>query len=150
MTERRPDPRPEDFRFHCDIEVRFRDLDAMGHVNNAVYATFFEVARTGYAKALGLAGSGRELFPFIMLDIHCRFVAPAVLGDTLVAHLRTASVGTKSFVFEYLVTRRNDGAVVATGSSTQVYYDYQQQRTLPVPPEYRERLERLEGRRLSG
>lgn len=152
MTDvRRQDPKPEEFRFSCDIEVRFRDLDANAHVNNAVYATYFEVARTGYMKALGLDGSaedGAALFPFIMLDVYCRFVAPVVFGDVVVAHLRTASIGTKSFVFEYLLTRRGDGAAVAVGSSTQVYYDYRAQRTLPVPAELGARIERLEGRRL--
>jgi acyl-CoA thioester hydrolase len=151
MNVRRTVPKPEDFQFHCDIEVRFRDLDAMGHVNNAVYATYFEVARTGYVKALGLAdfGSGvLDLFPFIMLDLHCRFLAPAVLADVLVAHVRTVSIGNKSFAFEYLITRRKGGEAVATGSSTQVYYDYREQKTLPVPQGFRERLERLEGRRI--
>jgi acyl-CoA thioesterase FadM len=66
----------------------------------------------------------------------------------LVVHLRAASIGTKSFVFEYLVTRKADGAPVAAGRSTQVYYDYARQQTLPVAQEFRERLERLEGRRL--
>jgi acyl-CoA thioester hydrolase len=150
--ERRPQPRMEDFRFHHDFEVRFRDLDPMGHVNNAVYATYFEVARTGYMKELGVTpfeGDGIDLFPFIMLDVHCWFVAPALFTDVLRTYVRTSSIGTKSFAFEYLVTRRKDGAVVAVGSSTQVYYDYQQQRTIPVPHDFRERLERIEGRALS-
>jgi acyl-CoA thioester hydrolase len=150
MSQRPPLPTPEDFRFHCDLEVRFRDLDAMGHVNNAVYATYFEVARLGYVKAAGAPGDGAvlEVFPFIMLDLQIRFVDQAGLGEILRVHVRTRSIGTKSFVFEYLITRPADGAVVAVGSSTQVYYDYREHRTLPVPPAFRERLERLEGRRL--
>jgi len=46
-------PSPSDFRFHKEIEVRFRDLDAMGHVNNAAYMTYFEMGRTGYMAAIG-------------------------------------------------------------------------------------------------
>jgi acyl-CoA thioester hydrolase len=150
MSQRPPLPHPDQFRFHVDVEVRFRDLDAMGHVNNAVYATYFEVARLGYVKALGTPESGdvRGLFPFIMLDLQIRFVSESRLGDVLRVHVRTASVGTKSFVFEYLVTRVGDGAVVTVGSSTLVYFDWGQHRTLPVPADFRERLERLEGRRL--
>jgi acyl-CoA thioester hydrolase len=84
-----------------------------------------------------------------MLDLQIRFVSEARLGDVLRVHVRTASVGTKSFAFEYLVTRAADGAVVTTGSSTLVYFDWGQHRTLPVPADFRERLERLEGRRLT-
>ena len=144
------DVRLPEFPCVVPVEVRFRDLDAMGHVNNAVYATYFEVARLGYVKALGTPSSGdvRELFPFIMLDLQIRFVSEARLGDVLRVHVRTATLGTKSFAFEYLVTRTGDGAVVTVGSSTLVYFDWGQHRTLPVPPDFRERLERLEGRRL--
>jgi acyl-CoA thioester hydrolase len=150
MSQRPPLPHADQFRFHLDIEVRFRDLDAMGHVNNAVYATYFEVARLGYVRALGTPGSGdvHALFPFIMLDLQIRFVAEARLGDVVRVHVRTASVGTKSFTFEYLVTTVGEGKVVTVGSSTLVYFDWREHRTLPVPPEFRERLERLEGRRL--
>lgn len=84
-----------------------------------------------------------------MLDLQFRFVTPAVFRDVLVAHLRTTSIGTESFIFEYLLTRRADGVVVATGRSTQVYFDYRQQRTLPVPPELRVRIERFEDRQLT-
>lgn len=149
MSERQAIPRPEDFRFHCEIEVRFRDLDAFRHVNNAVYATYFEVARLAYVRALGLGADGHgidDLLPFIMLDLYCRYVDQAVLGDVLLGYVRTVKVGTRSFVFEYLVTRRRDGAVMAVGHSTLVYYDYAARRTLPVAPEFRARLERMEGR----
>ena len=40
------------FKFSTQIEVRFRDLDALGHVNNAVYLTYFEIARLHYCKHL--------------------------------------------------------------------------------------------------
>ena len=149
MSARQSVPRAKDFRTRFDIEVRFRDLDAMGHVNNAVYATYFEVARLGYVKAMGYAdfeGDVADLQPFIMLDIQCRFLAQVGLDEGLVVHIRTVSIGTKSFAFEYLITRRKDGTAVTTGRSTQVYYSYQEQKTLAVPKDFRDRIERLEGR----
>ncbi|MEI7703233.1 MAG: thioesterase family protein [Deltaproteobacteria bacterium] len=145
-------PRAEDFRVHRDIEVRFRDLDGMAHVNNAVYATYFEVARVAYVKALGHAdpdGPLEALQPFIMLEMNCRFLAQVRFGEDLVVHIRTVSIGTKSFAFEYLLCRRKDGAAVATGRSTQVYFSYADQETLPIPEGFRNRIERLEGRAMS-
>lgn len=144
-------PSPGDFKFHYPVEVRFRDLDAMGHVNNAAYFTFFEVARTGYMRAIGHASaagkSHGELFPFILLDISCRFLAPATLGQTLGLHLRTTRAGTKSFHFEYLITDPG-GEPVAVGRSTQVYYDYAGARTAPIPTRFRELLSTYEGREI--
>jgi len=149
MSERPPTPRIEDFRAHFDVEVRFRDLDAFSHVNNAVFATYFEGARLGYVRALGHAPPDADvvtLQPFIMLEFQCRFLAQVGYGDPLAVHVRSASVGTKSFVLEYLITPRSDGVAVATGKTTQVCFDYSAQRTIPVPPHFRECIERFEGR----
>jgi len=141
-------PRPEDFRFFCEVVPRFRDLDAMRHVNNAVYFTYFEIARTGYMKAIGNwsgdEGSFRLRFPFILLQVSCRYVSPAGMDDVLKVHLRTSRLGTKSFEFEYLVTAA-DGRVVAVGNSVQVHYDYAAGKTLPIPDSFRAMIEGYEG-----
>jgi acyl-CoA thioester hydrolase len=146
-------PTPDDFKFHCEVEVRFRDLDAMGHVNNAVYFSYFEVARTGYMRALGHRPpdeiSFADLYPFIILDLYCKYLAPAKLSQKLNVYLRTSRLGTKSYEFEYLITDQDDGRPIAVGNSTQVYYDYRQEQTLPIPEDFRSRIENLEGKKLS-
>ncbi len=141
-----------DFRFSCPITVRFRDLDAMGHVNNAVYFTYFEVGREGYTKALGHVSESetdpRRRYPFILAKASCTYLASATAGETLDIHIRTAKVGQKSFDFAYLITNRPDGRAIATGSSTMVAYDYVAGRTVEIPEGYLECIERLEGRPL--
>jgi len=143
-------PLPQDFPVTCTVQVRFRDLDAMNHVNNAVYLTYFEVGRGAYLKALlgpdvTLRSLGEQL-PFILLDVYCRYVSPAELGEVLEISVRTCKVGTKSFAFEYLIRATDDGRTVAVGHSTQVYYDYANRCTAPVPETLREAIERVEGR----
>jgi acyl-CoA thioester hydrolase len=151
MSASRTVPRVDDFNFHCLVDVRFRDLDAMGHVNNAAYLTFFEVARSEYMRALGHAEPDApmaELFPFILAEVSCRYLAPASLGDRLRVYLRTTRFGTKSFEFEYLIGHHETGAAIAFGRSQQVYFDYAVQQTLPVPATFRSLVERLEERSL--
>ena len=145
-------PDIEDFRFSHEVEVRFRDLDAMGHVNNAVYLTYLEVARAAYMQGLGHASPDERslpvLFPFVISDISCRFFSPVRLGDRLVVHVRADQVGAKSFLFDYLVTTVEDNHMVASAQSRQVSYDYAAGRSMPMPPELRRLLEKREGRRL--
>ncbi len=153
MPPSREIPTPDAFRFHCDIDVRFRDLDGMGHVNNAVYLTYFEVARAEYSRALGLVKGEEEdptrRFPFILLEASCRFLAPIAMSDPLRVHMRTARFGTKSSVFEYLIVRRSDAMPMALGHTTQVSYDYAARRSVPVPDDLRATIEAYEGRCLS-
>ena len=145
---------PSQYAVHCEIEVRFRDLDAMGHVNNAVYFTYFEVGRTKYMRSLGhwpeeeaSDQSMGEKYPFIMLDAYCRFRSPARLGEKLTVHLRIPALGKKSFRFEYLITGQ-DGRLVASGHSAQVTFDYRAGKSIEIPAWLAERVERLEGRTL--
>jgi acyl-CoA thioester hydrolase len=141
-----------DFTVHRPVEVRFRDLDAMGHVNNAAYLTYFEIAREAYAHKLGHCPVGeddpRELFPFILLEVTCRYLAPAGMNDHLLVHARVPRIGTRSFELQYLITRGGDGLVVASGRSAQVYFDYATGETRPLSDDFVARIEALERRSL--
>ncbi len=142
-----------------EIQVRFRDLDAMGHVNNAVYLTYFELGRQAYFEAVGLtdrrsAGplDARALFPFILAEVSCRYLKPIPLGAKVHLGIRTASVGRKSWVFEYLLADRppgeEDAVLFAAGRSVQVAYDYDRAESMPLPAELLDAMSRLEGRNL--
>ncbi len=142
-------PTAAEFPLSTEVEVRFVDVDAMGHVNNANYATFFEEARVAYFReAYPEEFSDRQLettFPFILLDLYCRYLSPVRMGERLRVSIRLARMGGKSFDFEYLITSRTDGRAVATGRTTQVYFNYAEDRTEPVPDPLRKAFARIEG-----
>lgn len=148
MSTTDPVPSADEFPLTRRVEVRFVDVDAMGHVNNANYATFFEEARVAYFRqAIPGTVSNRELegaFPFILLDLYCRYLSPVRLGEVLDVGIRLTRMGGKSFDFEYLVTSRTDGRAVATGRTTQVYFDYAGNRTERVPESLRAAFARIE------
>jgi len=145
-------PDQEDFRHSCDIDVRFRDLDPMGHVNNAVYLTYFEMARSSYFKALGHVPEGEEptyqaLFPFILADVTCKFLYPAKLGERLQVLIRTREMGKKNFELDYLIISLDSNNPVVFGQSIQICYDYESGSSIPVPGKLRKCIEELEGHR---
>ena len=134
------------------IQIRWRDLDALGHVNNAVYLTYFELARLAYVQALlgvDAAIDRRTLLPvdfqFILAEVTCHYRAPASLGDQLEASIWVAEVGRKSFVFEYRIKDEVTERLVAEGCSTQVWFDYMANESRPVPAEIVARMESLQG-----
>ena len=134
-----------------EVAVRFVDVDAMGHVNNANYATFFEEARVAYIRrACAESFSDRDLgatFPFILLDLYCRYLSPVRVAEVLEVGIRLSRMGGKSFDFEYLVAARGDRRAVAVGRTTQVYFNYAENCTEPVPDALREAFARVEGGR---
>lgn len=141
-------PSSEAFPIRIAITVRFRDLDAMGHVNNSVYLTYFEEARVAYYRAL----TGKELdpstFDFVIAEITCTYRSPARLGEVLEVGIRASEVRSRSFVFEYVITERESKRLVATGRSVQVAYDYAAGRAKLLSDEVVARMEAFEGRPL--
>ena len=87
-------------RFSIRLNVRFRDVDALGHVNNAVYFTYMESARTEYWMKLFHIGDLRDL-QFIVAHAECDFKIAARFGDELEVSIWTSSIGNSSFVWDY-------------------------------------------------
>ena len=113
--------------------VRFRDLDSLGHMNNAVYATFLEQARLAY-----LSGNGAEPTDMILARLEIDFRSPLELGETVEIAVAPTRIGTKSFELAYVM--RAGDRVVAEAKTVLVAYDYAQARPVELPDEWRERL----------
>ena len=127
---------PEEFEVSVDLQVRFRDLDAMGHVNNAVYLTYLEMARVEYWKRL-MGKVSADAYRFIIARIELDYLAPVALTDELSCCIGLTEIGGSSFRFEYLLYRRNDGRAAARAVSVQVGYDYQAGKVVPLDPGFR-------------
>jgi len=126
-------------RFTVRFPVRFRDVDIFGHVNNAVYFTYMETARTEYWLHLFEDDDIRSL-KFIVAHAECDFIVAARHGDEIETSIRTSSVGNSSFVWEYELKNALTGELLARGKTIQVYYDYSTQKSAPVPDEVRRKL----------
>ena len=123
------------------IEVRFRDIDAMGHVNNAVYFSYFEQARMKFfAETIGKWEWDKHgvLLAHNEIDYH----APVLLNDLVEVETFCLNMGKKSLNFGYdvFVTRDHMRFKAASGSSVLVCFDYVEQKTIAIPNQWREAL----------
>jgi acyl-CoA thioester hydrolase len=115
----------------------------MGHVNNAVYLTYLEVARFTYWRDVWGGYSWGDV-KFIMARVEIDYKMPAEQGDVLDVRLGITSFGRTSFVFEYEVLNQS-GSVVATARSVQVMYDYAAHKPVPVLQEFKDKVLAFEG-----
>ena len=130
-----------------EMHPRFRDTDAMGHINNAVYITYLEVARQVYWQRLAKASDYRRV-PFILAHVTCDFRAEALVNEVLDIGIRCEWIGVKSFAFVYEIRERQTRRRVVEATTVQVCYDYATKQSLPVPADLRRQLEAFEGRAL--
>ena len=126
--------------FTMDVDIRFRDLDARGHVNNAVYFTYCEHARLRFYN-IELQQNKLSEINFILAHTSCDFIKPVTLADQIVLQVRVKEIGNKSFALIYHLMDRMDTSVVyARADSVLVCFDYEKNVSRPVPDELKAKL----------
>ena len=126
--------------FSHRLEVRFRDCDALGHVNNAVYLTYLEQARFNHWKAIGIAGASGERVPGVILArAEIDYRRPAQYGDVIEIRLGIAATGRTSFTYEYEVVDTS-GRLIAAARTVLVRYDYAAGQPVPLSDELKQML----------
>lgn len=117
--------------YPAKIQVRFSDLDVMGHVNNAIYLSYFEYARVHYFGQLLGDKWDWNSNGVLLVRNEIDYIAPVLLNDTPVITIKTETIGTKSFTLSYEV--KVNEKLVTTGKSTLVTFDGKQNKSIPIP-----------------
>jgi acyl-CoA thioester hydrolase len=125
------------------LSVRFRDCDAMGHVNHAVYFTYLEQCRLLFWREL--TGGPSPHARVILARAECDYRAPAHFGDELEVRLTVGDIGRSSFTLLYDVVSVAAGQQIARGKTVLVCYDYGAAKSVPLPDATRDLLERIRG-----
>jgi acyl-CoA thioester hydrolase len=149
-------PLEGEFRYRHPIEVRYNDTDALGHVNNATYFSYFEMARGGYyTEVVGHpfgTGPDADKRTFVIAEAHITYRLPAFYGEPLFCTVRVGWVSGSAFNLEYRVeveaSALGQARVVADGSTVQVFYDLERGRPMRTPADLVRDLADYEGRQL--
>ena len=142
------------FSHELEITVRFADTDAMGHVNNAKYLTYCEIARIRYwtdvtGEPISLGTEGAE--SLILAEARITYRAQAFHGEVITVQTRATRIGRSSFTLEHRLLACIVGdapRLVAVSESILVRYDYATGRPVALPPEHVAAIEGFEGRSL--
>jgi acyl-CoA thioester hydrolase len=130
------------FRHTIAMPLRWADLDALGHVNNAAYLTYLEQARIGYFRDLELWDGQPDKIGLIMAKVVLEYKLPLFADDIVAVYTRCSRLGNRSFDTEQIIARSAKGGVqiVAQGTITLVVFDYRTNKSAPIPDDWRERL----------
>jgi len=132
------------FRLEVPVSVRFRDLDIFGHVNNAVYFTYLEIARNAYWTKL-FGPRRQRTANFIIARAELDYRSQATDEDTVVVGIRVSSIGNSSFEFHYNVLDAPSRRLIAEARSVQVMFDYKSNQKIPMPESVKDRVLAFEG-----
>ena len=123
-----------------EIKVRWGDMDAYRHVNNAMYMRYLEEARCQMLAEMEVALEGERIAP-VVINVGCTFLKPVTYPDTLTIHCYGSEPGRSSFMSTYEVfSEAQDGAKVSEGYGKLVWMDHETGRSVPLPEYIRQRL----------
>jgi acyl-CoA thioester hydrolase len=137
------DPDSGKVAYRHRLSVRFRDCDAMGHVNHAVYLTYFEQGRLTFWREV--TGAPSPHTRVIIARAECDYRSPAHFGDELEVRVRIGEIGRSSFTLTYEIVHVAADRLIATGKTVMVSYDYEKNAPIPLPVPARELLTRFQG-----
>lgn len=131
----------EGYSYKTSIPIRFADIDAFGHVNNAIYLTYFEIARSAYWKEI-IEWDWESLGIIISRSV-VEYLKPVTLADEIYAYVRTSRIGNSSFDLDYILVIKLNGKeeICTRGQTVCVSYDYKSNKSVPIPDTQRRKME---------
>ena len=133
-------------KFSTEIRVRLPETDSLGVVYHGCFLTYFDVARMDYLRSLGLLEKFRR-GESLNLVVHASadFRSPARFDEVLVVHVRVRRIGDTSVHFDFRVTLKADGRLVAEGRSVHTFIDSATWEPRRVPEDFRAAVQAFEG-----
>lgn len=121
------------------VQLRFNDIDILGHLNNTVYFSLYDLGKAKYMEEVGLRDKAPAPPTSVIADVHCQYIKPVHFGDDIYILTSCPEVGEKHFVLEQeMVDGR--GEVRSKCRSVMVYIDPSTGRAAPLPEDYRAKI----------
>jgi acyl-CoA thioester hydrolase len=129
-----------DYKFKTPIPIRFSDIDAYGNVSNTIYLTYFEIARLSYWK--DVTNWDYSKAGVILGRSEINYLKPISINDTIYCYVRTSRIGNSSFDMVYLLTHETENGeeICTVGKSVCISYDYESNKSIPIPLKERESM----------
>lgn len=136
------------FRHRADIQLRFNDVDVLGHVNNTVYFSFYDTGKALYFSEV----SGKQMdwrhVDRVIANIDCAFMAPIVYGEKIEVLTRCSHLGRKSFIIEQALREKETGQIKSLATTVMVAWNPESSQSEELSPRLRKEIAIYEGMEL--
>ena len=136
----------KEYKHITKIQIRYKDVDKQGHVNNANHSTYFETARMQYFRDVFKIQIDWDRTGLILAHSEITYQEPILLEDEINCYTRISNLGNKSFEISNVLTKIKSGAEIdcAHGKSILVCFDYLTKQTIDIPENWRNLISEFE------
>lgn len=136
---------PGSFRHRTDVQLRFNDIDILGHVNNTVYLSFYDLGKALYFRAVRKDYNFQQV-ETIIANVNCAYMEPILFGDEIEVLTRCEAIGEKSFRLLQCLRDKRTGHLKSACETVMVSYDPKLKASAPLPDAWRQAIAAYEGR----
>lgn len=134
------------FKHVIPVQIRFSDVDQFGHMNNSVYFSLYDLAKTSYFNDVFGKLHDWNKFAVVIANINANFLAPVFFSDELIVETTVVHIGNKSITLEQRAVNKRSGVVKCECRTVLVGYDPVTKEPVPIPEKYKEAVCRYEGK----
>lgn len=128
------------FSNRLPIQIRFSDVDVIGHVNNIVYFQYYDTGKAAFmTELLGRSISWQEV-DTVVANVDCAFIAPIFWGEKIEVLTTCTFLHDKSFKLLQMLRNSETGEVKSVCETVMVSFDPDTQTAAPLSEEWREKL----------
>lgn len=142
-------PSPELFHHSTPLQLRFNDVDVLGHVNNTVYFSFYDTGKAAYFSAVRGKSIDWKHVDTVIANVNCAYIEPIYFGEDIEVLSTCTSISEKSFRVLQMIRERRTGTVKSICESVMVSFDAETKKACPLPDEWRRQFQNFEKRDLS-
>ena len=136
------------FRHHCDLQIRFSDVDILGHVNNTVYLAFYDTGKAHYFRDVRKESFSWNDVDTVIANVNCAFISSIVFGEQIEVLTRCLEIHDKSFRLQQMIREKNTGEVKSICETVMVSFSPETKKSVPVSEYWRRALSGYEKRDL--
>ncbi len=142
-------PSPKEFRHSIPLQLRFNDVDVLGHVNNTVYFSFYDTGKAHYfTDVRGQSVDWRHV-DTVIANVNCAYISSIVFGEEIEVCTRCESIHEKSFRLLQMLYEPKTGQVKSVCETVMVCIDPETKKSVPISEQWRKQFCEYEGRNLN-
>lgn len=135
-------PPLSEFRYQTDLQIRFSDVDVLGHVNNTIYLSFYDTGKAWFFSNILDRAIEWSKVETVIANVDCCYIAPIFFGEKVVVHTRCEFISDRSFKLMQVIALKDSGEIKSACETVMVCFDPATQQSIPMPTHWRDALEK--------
>ncbi len=133
-------PPISEFYHSVDLQLRFNDIDILGHLNNTVYFSFFDTGKAYFFEWI-MGRVDWKRVECVLANVDCAYVAPVYFGEEIEVYTRCLHIGEKSFTLQQVIVEKKTRQLKAAANAVMVSIDADTKKSVPLAAHWRKALE---------